>query len=148
MTIIYLILSHKYIHIYAIPVYTHHFPIDPQVVSSYKIVVLTLRARCHPTLSRKGALYILGTAYRPVTILVIQQPSYFPYSPPKLGVSILEFYHRIYQTMANNFYRCLLYRVRAKAKQNREKSVHGRTFRNDFEVVMKCPPRQFKHQLY
>lgn len=78
MNIIYLILSHKYIHIYAIPVYTYYFPIDPQVVSSDKIVVLTLRARRHPTLSRKGALYILGTAYRPVAILATQQPSYFP----------------------------------------------------------------------
>lgn len=58
MNIIYPILSHKYIHIYAIPVYTYHLPIDPQIVSSDKIVVLTLRARRHPTLLCKGALYI------------------------------------------------------------------------------------------
>lgn len=49
-------------HIHAKSVYTYHFPIDPQVGSSDKIVGLTLRARCHPTLSRKGALYILGSA--------------------------------------------------------------------------------------
>lgn len=58
MNIIYPILSHKYIHIYAIPVYTYHLPIDPQIVSSDKIVVLTHRARRHLTLSHKGALYI------------------------------------------------------------------------------------------
>lgn len=56
-------------HIYAIPVYTYHFPIDPQVVSSDKIVVLTLRARRHPTLSCKGALYILGSSGQTTTVL-------------------------------------------------------------------------------
>lgn len=62
MNIIYPVLSHNYMHIHAKSVYTYHFPIDPQVGSSDKIVGLTLRARCHPTLSRKGALYILGSA--------------------------------------------------------------------------------------